>query len=306
MDLGQLEKVVAVADAGTVTAAAHRLFVTQSAVSQAVAALETELGVPLFTRSRRGMRPTAVGSKLIGQARVVLAGVADLRSSAERSRDGFEGSVRVGFEATGGGELMTQAAATLRRRRERVALEPRRLDWGAEVDALREGLVDVAWVWLPADLGGLTSVEVHVEPRLVGLPADHAAATAESLSLADVADEPLMWTRDAPKEWVNWWAVNPRPDGREPVWGKVNGNVEEMLEGVAAGAGICIAPESLSRYYARPGITWVRLRDAEPLRVALAWSEPIDPATRAYVAIVRELASASGRPVPPSPVPMRP
>ena len=47
-----------------------------------------------------------------------------------------------------------------------------------------------------------------------------------------------MWTRRAPRYWVDWWAVNPRPDGSEPRWGPENENVEEMLEQVADGSGV--------------------------------------------------------------------
>ncbi|MFJ1550974.1 hypothetical protein [Streptomyces sp. NPDC088246] len=65
-------------------------------------------------------------------------------------------------------------------------------------------------------------------------------------------DEPLMWTEQAPREWVGWWAVNPRPDGSSPKWGPTNDNVEEMPEQVAEGSATCFAPLSTARYYARP------------------------------------------------------
>lgn len=80
----------------------------------------------------------------------------------------------------------------------------------------------------------------------------------------DLKDEPIMWTRRAPRLWVDWWAVNPRPDGSEPIWGPENENVEEMLEQVAEGAAICITPRSMATHYSRPDLVWVPIADIEP------------------------------------------
>jgi DNA-binding transcriptional LysR family regulator len=89
----------------------------------------------------------------------------------------------------------------------------------------------------------------------------------------------------------DWWAVNPRPDGRSPTWGPENDNVEEMLEQVADGSAYCIVPASMTEYYARPDLVWVHLDDVDPLRIALAWRErDASPLVAAYAAIVRELA----------------
>ena len=107
----------------------------------------------------------------------------------------------------------------------------------------------------------------------------------------ELTDEPIMWTRRAPRYWVDWWAVNPRPDGREPTWGPENDNVEEMLEQVADGSAYCIVPASMTEYYARPDLAWVPVDDVDPLRIALAWRERDgSPLVAAYAAIVRELA----------------
>ncbi|MFJ8853048.1 hypothetical protein [Streptomyces sp. NPDC102437] len=78
----------------------------------------------------------------------------------------------------------------------------------------------MACVWLPNDLTGLRSELVHTEPRVVGMPLGHALAGRDGTSVLDVADEPLMWTERAPREWVDWWAVNPRPGGSSPRGGR--------------------------------------------------------------------------------------
>jgi DNA-binding transcriptional LysR family regulator len=133
---------------------------------------------------------------------------------------------------------------------------------------------------------------VHTEPRVVGLPSGHAFAHRDGISVLEVNDEPLMRTERAPRSWVDWWAVNPRPDGSTPRWGPTNDNVEEMLEQVTEGTAICFAPHSMARYYARPDLVWVPLTDVEPLKVALAWVDGVDdPLVRGFAAVVSELAS---------------
>jgi hypothetical protein len=94
-------------------------------------------------------------------------------------------------------------------------VQPTRYDWGGEAAALREGK---AFLWLPADTSGMHVEVVHTEPRVVAVWRGHRLARRKSISILDIRDDPLMWTKKAPRAWVDWWAVNPRPDGSAPVW----------------------------------------------------------------------------------------
>ncbi|MDL4816101.1 LysR family transcriptional regulator [Actinomadura opuntiae] len=292
MELRQLRYLVAIADAGNLGRAAEALFVSQPALSYALRRLESELGVRLFDRHAGGVTATAAGLEIVAEARRTVRQAERITAAAERHRRGRTGVLRVGFEASGAGELTTRARAEFARAHPGVRVEPKRFDWGGEAEALRSGRVDVAFVWLPADLTGLHAEVVHTEPRIVGLPADHPLADRDTVGILDVKDEPLLWTERAPRAWVDWWAVNPRPDGSEPRWGPTNDNVEEMLEQVAEGTAICFAPSSMAGYYTRPGLVWVPLTGVEPLRVALAWADGADgPLVRAFAEVVRGLVS---------------
>jgi DNA-binding transcriptional LysR family regulator len=168
-----------------------------------------------------------------------------------RARSG--GSLRLGFEATGAGRVGTLAQGRFAAAHPEVRLEPRRSDWGGEADALRNGDIDVPFVWLPNDLHGLDAEPLCEEARYAAMSAAHPLAGRSELRLADLDDEPIMWTRRASRAWVDWWAVNPRPSGRAPRWGPENENVEEMLEQVAAGLAYCLGPASMARN--TPGLT---------------------------------------------------
>jgi DNA-binding transcriptional LysR family regulator len=292
-DMRQLRYFVAVAQRGSVSQAALDLHISQSALSEALRKLEVELGMQLLERSSRGVAPTPAGAALLGEAPAAIERFEAALAAARDAARGRTGRLRVGFEAAGAGRLSTQARARFLARFPHVRVEPRRFDWGGEVSALREGGCDVAFVWLPADLTGLRWEMVASEPRFAGLAADHPLAGRSELSVDELNDEPIMWTRRAPRYWVDWWAVNPRPNGAEPRWGPENDNVEEMLEQVADGSAYCISPASMTEFYARPDLVWVPIGDIDPLRIALAWRErDQSPLVAAFARVVRELASA--------------
>jgi DNA-binding transcriptional LysR family regulator len=94
LDLDALRSLVAVADAGGVTAAAGVVNLTQSAVSMQVKRLEELLGQRLFERSARGMAPTAAGEQLLGYARRMLA--LNDEAWARLTDGGWEGDLALG------------------------------------------------------------------------------------------------------------------------------------------------------------------------------------------------------------------
>ena len=90
LSLDQLRVLVAIADAGSFSAAGRRLGRVQSAVSQTIATLEAVQGVALFDRSTHRPRLTDVGRVLVDQARLVLASAARFEAVAAGTRNGLE------------------------------------------------------------------------------------------------------------------------------------------------------------------------------------------------------------------------
>lgn len=294
-EIRQLRYFIATAERSSFSQAALDLHISQPALSEAIRKLEVELGVQLLERSTRQVSMTPAGEALLHEGRLAVAGFDRALDQAQEAALGRAGRLRIGFEATGAGALNSQARARLARRFPQVRVEPKRLEWGGEVEALRNGDCDVAFVWLPADSTGLVFEVVAREERFAGLASDHPLAGRAAISIDELNAEPIMWTRRAPKFWVDWWAVNPRPDGSEPTWGPENDNMEEMLEHVAAGAGYCLGPRSVTEFYRRPDLEWVPIPDIEPLRIALGWrANEASPLVPAFVDIVRELSIPSG------------
>lgn len=94
LDLGTLRSFVTIADSGSMTRAAGRLFMTQSAISMQIKRLESSLGLSVFDRSSQGMKPTTEGEQLLQYANQMLA-LNDEAMGRLTSPD-FEGVIRLG------------------------------------------------------------------------------------------------------------------------------------------------------------------------------------------------------------------
>lgn len=104
--VARLGAFVAVADAGSVRAAATRLVVTESAVSAAIAALAREVGVPLLERDGRGLRLTPAGQTYAGYARTILGLHDEALTAARGGADPEHGRVRVAAVTTAGEHVL--------------------------------------------------------------------------------------------------------------------------------------------------------------------------------------------------------
>jgi DNA-binding transcriptional LysR family regulator len=168
MEVDDIRAFVAVADAGSVSAAARELFLTQPAVTRRLQRLEGALGAPLLDRRRRPFALTRAGQAAVERCRGLLVSLQELRTVAGRDEPGGELRVAVAHALT---ELtMAGPVDEAQRRFPRVAL---RLSTGWSRDLLervRARAVDAAFLLLPegeALPGGVTGVRVADERLLV-------------------------------------------------------------------------------------------------------------------------------------------
>ena len=110
----ELEKVVAVAEAGKIVAAAHRLAMTQPALTRAIAALESRFGAPLFERLATGVRPTALGATVIEQARRLLRAFEEAEDRIGGALAGRSGCIRATADALWMKAVMPEAVGHFR------------------------------------------------------------------------------------------------------------------------------------------------------------------------------------------------
>lgn len=191
--LRQLEYFVAVAEAGTVTAAADHVHLSQSAMSTALADLERVLGVQLLVRHHaRGVTLTPSGEELLISARELLRQAEDLDTSAHSLGEGLVGRVRLGCFAILSPYLLPPLLAAVEEEIPGLEVEPIEEPLDGVEAGLHEGRFEVA---LTYDLGlgeGIERTELlQIRPHAL-LASSHPLSTADSVRLADLASEPFV------------------------------------------------------------------------------------------------------------------
>lgn len=145
LDSDLMRSFLAVADTGSVTHAAARLFRTQSAVSLQIKRLEENLGQPLFLRQARGVELTPRGEQLLPYARRVVETL-DEAAIALREKP-LVGPVRVGIPDEYSGTILPRALAAFDERHEGVQVSVRVNHSSALLEAMEEDLIDIAVIY---------------------------------------------------------------------------------------------------------------------------------------------------------------
>lgn len=186
-----LELVDEVARTGSIRRAAERLNFTASALTRRIQDLESELGVVLFERTSRGMRPTSAGDMFLAHAREQLAESERLKSGLEDLQGLRRGKVRVACSQAVAPEFMPRAIGAFRQSYPMIDFEVRVVDHEQAATALAFYDVDIALVFSPGTLPGFERLAL-LEQRLVALmPRGHALCAKPELRLRDCAAHPV-------------------------------------------------------------------------------------------------------------------
>ena len=172
----QLEYAVALADAGHFGRAARACHVTQPALSAQIRALEDDLGVRLFERSRRGATATPVGRWVVLRARALLEGIDELTEVARGSREPLVGPLRMGVIPTVAPYLLMGWLPAVREAWPRLRLILREERTDRLLDQLAQGELDLLLLALPVDRTDVACISIFREPFLLLAPRDHALA----------------------------------------------------------------------------------------------------------------------------------
>lgn len=264
LDLRKLRYFVAVAEELHFGRAAERLHIAQPVLSRQIRSLEDDLGAEVFDRGRRGTLLTPAGEQLLEDALPLLASAQALTRRVQSAARGTP-SLTVGFMP---GITVTPATVAFTADHPDAHVRLLRTSWDDQVDVLLDGRVDVGIVRLPIDSEGLRLLPLFREPRVVVVPRGHPLADRQSVSVKDLAAEHLLQDPNAVPEWRD---VALELQGRRRPEVPVIHQVEEKLELVAAGAGICVLPLSTAGFYTRPDVIPLHVEDIGPSEVALAW-----------------------------------
>jgi DNA-binding transcriptional LysR family regulator len=251
---------------------AERMYLSQSRVSRLIASLETEVGGRLFDRTSRRVRITPLGAQLrdrLGAAVELLdTGLEEARAAAR----GTSGVLRIGFTPTTGGEPLNRLIRAFEKGHPDCEVTEHEVQLTDPVRPLREDEIDVLVNWLALDEPDLTAGPmIDRQPRVLAVATDHPLAERASVSIEDLAGQPVSRFTGLPR--ALWDRIVPpfTPSGNAIPRTAAVKTPNEIFALVARGKIVHPTVRSMADLYPRAGVVFVPIHDMPPLPLGLIW-----------------------------------
>jgi DNA-binding transcriptional LysR family regulator len=236
----------------------------------------------LFNRTSRRVALTPIGQALYEDLRPARDQIEAGLDRAVKAARGITGTLRVGFVGAAGGQLLSDGARLLPDC-EVVVREVQLVD---AVPWLLSGEVEVLLTCFPDARDELvTGPPLVTETRMLAVPAGHALAKRRSVSVSDLAGVDQVRTPDD--------LPGSQPARRSPADSPAAESFQEALTLVGASRGVLPISAHIRRYYARPDVEYVVLRDAPPVHWHLMWRADTTARVQAFVAATHHLVKPS-------------
>jgi LysR family hydrogen peroxide-inducible transcriptional activator len=187
-----LRAFVAVAEKQHFSSAATILGVSQSTLSQALAALETGLGTLLIERSTRRVFLTAEGEQLLPRAQAVVEAMDAFTAAAAGASDPLQAGMRLGLIPTVAPYVLPTLLAGLAEQLPSLTLRVIEDQTERLLTLLREGALDAALIALPADAVGVTAIPIYDEDFVLALPPGHPLSGKRRVPTTALSQLPLL------------------------------------------------------------------------------------------------------------------
>ncbi|MCT2594109.1 LysR family transcriptional regulator [Streptomyces sp. N2-109] len=253
---------------------AARLGVTTGRVSQTVKKLERMVGAPLFERTSRQVRLTAIGRQLADDLTPLVAGVNEAVRRAVDAGRGITGELRVGFLSGVAGQLLLKAVALFAKRHPDCEVHIHEAQGHDAVTRLRSGALDVLItdILIAAQPGVVAGPVLLSEPRLLAVATGHALAGRQAVSVEELADHPVVLVpADMPEAFRADRNPAVTPSGAPVPRGPRAASFTETLTLVAFGRGVFPVGDNVARIYPRPDVVYLPFTDAPPIRWGPMW-----------------------------------
>lgn len=264
--LHQIQALVAIAETGSVRAAARKLGLTQPALSKSLAALEEELSVPLVHRTARGANLTKFGQSIVTRGRGISQEVDRMREEIEQMRGAQQGGVTVAISPSPAMLLLPAVLRRFHREFPGIDVRVRECVYPDTVQLLREGQADFAVGAQPpvrkTSTAEFVAERLYENKLVVGCRQGHPQAQARSLRELLDCEWLQHGSADGPG---SLYAPVFRENGLPvPTPWLVSNSFISSLSILESSDALCLLPERLVTYLARAGrLTALRL--AEPM-----------------------------------------
>lgn len=295
MELRHLRYFIAVAEELHFTRAAERLHIGQPPLSQAIQALEADIGAQLFARTKRSVRLTDAGKLFLTDARRILALSEQAGATARRAERGEAGELRVGF--TFSTPLTPLFAAVINRYRRaypHVTLTLHEMATLRQLDGLTQRTLDLGFIRPPDRVHGaeLKLTPMREDPLVAVLPTTSALARKTAIAMRDLQGMPfVMYPASAGTGIYPQIFRLCREAGFVPNVALEAGEASTIIGLVAAGCGVSLLPKAFDRIR-MDGVCYRPIADeAATTTLLLAQrGDEVSPLVEAFVALAMEAA----------------
>jgi DNA-binding transcriptional LysR family regulator len=280
-----LEYFLAVAEAGSFTAAASQLHLAQPSLSQAVKALEQELGTEVFHRLPRGVTPTAAGAALLGPARQIIRDLQTAREAVTQVMGLTGGQLDIAMAPALTLDRLANCIGEFRRRYPAVRITIAQPEESFATRALvRTGAAELGFIDRPPDTDELKSEVIYHQELVALLPPGSTGSPRRALTWENLLELGLITGRPGTlvRDLIDRWCAEEGLDRRETG-----------LYLVLAGAGVVVQPRPFAEFAERLGAELHPLADAPVRAISMCQRHgPLSPAARAFVDLVpRDVAT---------------
>ena len=292
MNLNQLRYFVSVAEHGNFTKAAANHYISQTAITQQIHALEEKIGARLFDRNSRPVSLTPAGRVFLKEVREILGKMDVALLRTREATTGLEGELRLGFTKGYEHSDLPKYLRLFHREYPNVLLSCYRCDTDMLATGLVNGEYDVIFTWDSTNLRQEETLELRVMERVplrVALYAGHPLAQRKELTRRDLKQENILFmspsgTGDSFGD--AFYIRLYQQAGYQPNIILRSNDMESILMMVAAEEGISIVPE-----YSHPwdvgteNVVFVPLAgEGETEEILVAWRKNDDhPALRRFL-----------------------
>jgi DNA-binding transcriptional LysR family regulator len=294
MDLrrGHLLYFVTVAEERHFTRAAEKLHVTQPSLSQAIALLESDLGLQLLERRRTGVELTADGEIFLRKARTALSAWTQAFTPGPSAMQVTEGAIKFGFLGAPPGVDSPVALKRFSRAHPGIDLHYRELPFPSASTVGWLANVDVAACHRPPPHPDVWSQTLRSEPRVVLAPRGHRLAGRGELHVDEVLDETFIGLHPSVEPtWAGFWSLDDHR-GSPPRLQTSDGvaNPQEVVASLVMRSAITTVPASVARIIsgAVPDIAAIPIHDADLAIITLVGHQDFrNPAVTALLDFAR-------------------
>lgn len=296
MELRHLRYFVAAAEEENVSRAALKLHVSQPALSRQIRDLEDELRFPLFERTAKSVRLTDAGRIFFSEAREVLKRADDAVAKARAIVTGGRGELHVGYAPSPTARILPTTLRTFQARMPKMRVRLHDLSSEEMVSSLRDGEIEIAVMVRPTRgmLRGLRFEELARDPMRLAVPPKHTLARHRSVSLAQVAREPLVvFSRKDYPDYHELLDAIFASAKLKPRIAEEHDSGTSLIAAVESGAGVAIASESLG-CSAGPRLKLIAISPAPPpVVLGIGWRNgELSAAAQTFLDCARQYKSA--------------